>query len=167
MGIEPVRKNITVATSQEHAFHVFTAGMDKWWPREHQIGDSSTARTVLEPHEGGRWYSVAGDGSQSDVGRVLAWEPPRRVVLGWQLTAEWQYDAALTTEVEVTFVAEGPKADPCRARAPQPRTLRRGGARPAQDRRLRRRLGPDPVVVRPRRRDIGSAPLEMAPCEER
>ena len=70
---------------------------------------SPTARTVLEPHEGGRWYSVDDAGSESDVGRVLAWEPPRRVVLGWQLTASWQYDAALITEVEVTFIAEGTK----------------------------------------------------------
>jgi uncharacterized protein YndB with AHSA1/START domain len=52
---------------------------------------------------------VCEDGSQCDVGKVLAWEPPGRLVLAWQITAQWEYDAALVTEVEVTFTAEGPK----------------------------------------------------------
>ena len=108
-SVPPVRKKIVVDSSREHAFKVFTEGIDRWWPREHHIGTSPLARAVLEPCAGGRWYSVSQDGSECEVGKVLAWDPPRRLVLAWQLTAKWQYDAALVTEVEVTFTAEGPK----------------------------------------------------------
>ncbi len=108
-SIEPVRKEVVVAASAERAFRVFTAGMDRWWPREHHVGASPMARAVVEPRPGGRWYSVCVDGSECDVGRVLAWEPPRRLLLAWQLAAGWQYDASFVTEVEVNFVAEGPK----------------------------------------------------------
>jgi uncharacterized protein YndB with AHSA1/START domain len=64
---------------------------------------------VLEAGAGGRWYSVCQDGSECDVGKVLVWEPPGRLVLAWQITAQWQYDPSFVTEVEVAFVAEGPK----------------------------------------------------------
>jgi uncharacterized protein YndB with AHSA1/START domain len=109
MSIEPVRKRVTVETSAERAFQVFTAGIDRWWPRQHHIGKSPLARTLIEPGTGGRWYSVCEDGSECDVGKVLAWDPPRRVVLAWQITAQWQYDPAFVTELEVTFTPEGPR----------------------------------------------------------
>lgn len=48
------------------------------------------------------------DGSRSDTGKVLAWDPPRGVVLAWQLTGGWQYDETFITELEVRFVPEGP-----------------------------------------------------------
>jgi uncharacterized protein YndB with AHSA1/START domain len=108
-GIEPVRKQILVEASQEHAFRVFTMGIDRWWPREHHIGKSPLKRAVLEPRVDGRWYSVCEDDSECDVGKVLAWDPPRRLVLAWQLNAEWQYDADFVTEVEVDFAVEGPR----------------------------------------------------------
>ncbi len=107
--VEPVRKQIRVETSRERAFKVFTEGMDRWWPRGHHIGASPMKRSVLEPRVGGRWYAECEDGSESNVGKVLSWEPPGRVVLAWQITAEWKYDASLITEVEVTFTSEGPK----------------------------------------------------------
>src|SRR5262249_19331185 len=108
-SIEPVRKQVIVAASQERAFHVFTDGLDRWRPREHHIGKSPLKRAVLEPREGGRWYNLCEDDTECDVGRVLAWEPPRRLVLAWQLTADWQYDPSFVTEIEVTFNAEGPR----------------------------------------------------------
>lgn len=76
---------------------------------QHHIGKSPLARAVLEPRRGGRWYSVCEDGSECDVGKVLAWEPPGRLVLAWQIDGRWQYDASFVTEVEVTFTAEGAK----------------------------------------------------------
>jgi len=106
--VEPVRKQIVVKATQERAFRVFTAGIDRWWPREHHIGTSPLERAVLEERPGGRWYSVSEDGSECDVGKVLSWEPPRRLLLAWQLTADWKYDPAFVTEVEVTFTAQGP-----------------------------------------------------------
>ncbi len=109
MSIEPVRKEIVVNSSQERAFRVFTAGIDRWWPREHHIGKSPLKTMVVEPHEGGRWYSICEDGSECGVGKVLAWEPPGRVLLAWQITAEWKFDPEFVTEAEVRFVALGPK----------------------------------------------------------
>ncbi|MGO8968164.1 MAG: SRPBCC family protein [Myxococcaceae bacterium] len=108
-GDEPVRKSVRVAASAERAFRVFTEGMDRWWPREHHIGTSPLKRAVLEPQSGGRWYAVFEDGSECDTGKVLAWDPPRRLVLGWQITAQWKFDPSFLTEVEVTFTPEGPK----------------------------------------------------------
>jgi uncharacterized protein YndB with AHSA1/START domain len=61
----------------------------------------------MEPRVGGRWYERGDDGSTCDWGRVLAWEPNSRLVLSWDITADWQYDPALQTEIEVRFVAEG------------------------------------------------------------
>jgi uncharacterized protein YciI/uncharacterized protein YndB with AHSA1/START domain len=102
-----VKKHIVVETSQQRAFRTFTAGIDRWWPREHHIGSSPLERMVVEPRPGGRWYSVCKDGSEVNVGQVVAWEPPGRLVLTWQITAEWKYDPAFSTEIEVSFIAEG------------------------------------------------------------
>lgn len=107
--VEPVRKQIVVEASQERAFRVFTDGIDLWWPRQHHIGSSPLKRAVLEAKPGGRWYGISEDGTECEVGKVLTWDPPRRLVLAWQITAAWQYDPAFVTEVEVNFVAEGPK----------------------------------------------------------
>ena len=104
-----IKKQIVVETSQQRAFRTFTDGIDRWWPREHHIGASPLDRMVLEPRAGGRWYSICQDGSEVDVGVVVAWEPPGRLVLTWQLTAQWQYDPAFSTEFEVGFFAEAPR----------------------------------------------------------
>jgi hypothetical protein len=104
-NIEPVKKQITVNTAREHAFKVFTAGINRWWPREHHIGKSPLKEILLEQRAGGRWYSVCEDGSECDVGKVLSWEPPGRLLLAWQINAEWKYDPQFVTEVELTFTA--------------------------------------------------------------
>jgi uncharacterized protein YndB with AHSA1/START domain len=106
--ISPVHKEIVVEAPPERAFRVFTSGFDKWWPREHHIGKAPLARAVMEPRAGGRWYEIGTDDSECNWGTVLVWEPPRRVVMAWKLNAEWQYDANLVTEVEVTFASAGP-----------------------------------------------------------
>ena len=103
-----VKKEIVVQTTQARAFSVFTDGIDRWWPREHHIGKSPLKRCVVEGKPGGRWYSVCEDGSEVDVGHVVAWDSPKRVVLTWQITAQWQYDPSFETEVEVNFIALGP-----------------------------------------------------------
>ena len=108
-AVEPVRKNVVIDAPQARVFSVFTDGIDKWWPREHHVGPTPLKQAVLEPKAGGRWYSLCEDGTEVNVGKVLVWEPPKRLVLSWQLTAEWKYDAEFVTEVEVTFTAEGPK----------------------------------------------------------
>ena len=102
-----VRRAITVAVAPDRAFSTFTADFDRWWPRSHHIGDAELAEAVIEPREGGRWYERGVDGSECDWGKVLVWDPPTRLVLSWQLSSEWAYDADVWTELEVTFTAEG------------------------------------------------------------
>jgi uncharacterized protein YndB with AHSA1/START domain len=109
-SVPSVRKSVVVKTSVENAFRVFTEDIDRWWPRGHHIGDSPLKRAVLEPRTGGRWYAISEDGSECDTGKVLTWDPPRRLVLAWQITSEWKFDPNFLTEVEVSFSAEGPKS---------------------------------------------------------
>jgi uncharacterized protein YndB with AHSA1/START domain len=107
-----VRKTIPVAAAQQRAFDVFTTGMSDWWMRDsHYIGESAPDVVVIEPRAGGRWFERARNGAECDWGRVLEWEPPARVLLAWHLDADWKYDPdpARATEIEVQFVAEGPK----------------------------------------------------------
>ena len=105
-----VTKTITVRASQEHAFTVFTERFFAWWPKGHHIGDADLADAVIEPREGGRWYERGVDGAECDWGRVLAWEPPGRLLLSWHLQGDWTYrpDEAKASEIEVRFVAEAP-----------------------------------------------------------
>ena len=102
----PVRKSLSVKASPERAFEVFTARFDAWWPRTHSIGDAPLKEAVIEPREGGRWYGKLENGTEAEWGEVLAWEPPRRLLLAWRIGADWKYDANLLTEVEVTFTPE-------------------------------------------------------------
>ncbi len=106
--IEPVRKEVVVGVSAEKAFRVFTDGINTWWPRSHHIGSSPLKRAIIEPREGGRWYSESEDGTECDTGKVLVWDPPKRLVMTWQLTAAWKFDPEFITEVEVNFTADGP-----------------------------------------------------------
>lgn len=108
--IEPVRKSVRVTASQARAFEVFTSGLGRWWPRDHGIGRAPMKTMVFEPRLGGRWYELAEDGSQADVGRILTWEPPHRLVVSWNINAQWKSDPTMGSEVEVRFVAEGPRA---------------------------------------------------------
>jgi uncharacterized protein YndB with AHSA1/START domain len=108
MEVQPVRKEVVVDAPVERAFRVFTDKFDRWWPREHHIGKSEMQRAVIEPRVGGRWFEVGMDGIECDWGKVLVWEPPRRVVMQWQLNAAWEYDPELHTEVEISFETLGP-----------------------------------------------------------
>ena len=102
----PVRKSIRVSAPRERAFEVFTAGIGRWWPKTHHIGAADLDKIVIEPRQGGRWYERGVDGSECEVGKVLVWDPPVRLVLVWQLTPEFKYDPNLITEVEVRFITE-------------------------------------------------------------
>ena len=103
----PVRKSIVVKADAAHAFEVFTAGIGNWWPRSHSVGASPQTSVVMEPRSGGRWYEIGQDGSQCNWGKVLAWEPPSRLLLAWQISGDWKYDPDLVTEVEVKFTSLG------------------------------------------------------------
>jgi uncharacterized protein YndB with AHSA1/START domain len=103
-----VRRVISIQAPPEVAWHVFTERMGTWWPLAmYKIGEANAVDAIIEPRVGGRWYERGEDGSTCDWGRVLAWEPQSRLVLSWDVTADWQYDPALQTEIEVRFIAEG------------------------------------------------------------
>jgi hypothetical protein len=106
--MDPVRKSITVKATPEHAFRVFTEGVDSWWPREHHIGTSQMKKNIIEGRPGGRCYSEQSDGTEAPWGSVLVWDPPQRVVLAWQITPQWKFqpDLSKSSEVEVSFTPE-------------------------------------------------------------
>jgi uncharacterized protein YndB with AHSA1/START domain len=108
--IPPIQKSVRVAVPATRAFEVFTAGMHRWWPPAHSILKAPRASINVEPRVGGRWYERATDGSECNWGRVVSWDPPKRVVLTWQLTAEFAYDPNFETEVEIRFTPEGADA---------------------------------------------------------
>jgi uncharacterized protein YndB with AHSA1/START domain len=104
-----VRKTVIVHAPQVHAFAVFTEQHGTWWPLEsHHIGAHPPQTAIIEPRAGGRWFERSSDGVECDWGRVLVWEPPHRIVLSWDIGADWKYDPNLGTEVEVRFISEGP-----------------------------------------------------------
>jgi uncharacterized protein YndB with AHSA1/START domain len=105
-----VQRSVVVEAPPERAFSVFTEGMSTWWPlATHHIGKADAEAAVMEPRAGGRWYERGVDGSECEWGRVLAWEPPSRVLLSWQLNVEWTFDPdpAHGSEIEVRFTPEG------------------------------------------------------------
>jgi uncharacterized protein YndB with AHSA1/START domain len=110
IAIAPVRKSVRVNASQAHAFEVFTSGLARWWPGKASIGKPPRKTSVFETRLGGRWYEVSEDGSEANVGKVLVWEPPHRFVVSWDINSQWKPDTSVSSEVEVRFIADGPKA---------------------------------------------------------
>ena len=103
-----VTRSIVVDAPVDRAFNVFTEDIGSWWPPEHHI-IQSMSHMVFEPKVGGHIYDVATDGNECHWSRVLAYEPPSRLVFTWDITTQWQIetDPAKTSEVEVRFVPMG------------------------------------------------------------
>ncbi len=106
-----VQKTSRVEAPQAVAWEVFTEQMGRWWPLDnYKLGKAKAIDAIIEPRVGGRWYERGDDGSTCDWGSVLAWEPPARLVLTWDITAGWQYDRDLKTELELRFISDGKNA---------------------------------------------------------
>jgi uncharacterized protein YndB with AHSA1/START domain len=103
-----VRKEITVEVPLEEAFLVFTERFGDFKPPEHNLLGVGIAETVFEPRVGGHIYDRGVDGSECRWARVLAYEPPSRVVFSWDISPQWQLesDPDNASEVEVRFIAE-------------------------------------------------------------
>ena len=103
-----VQSTIVVDAPIERAFSVFTDGVGSWWPREHHILQAEVAEMVFEPRQGGHVYDRGVDGSECRWARVLAYEPPERVVFSWDISTSWRLesDPEKTSEIEVRFIAE-------------------------------------------------------------
>ena len=129
-----VRKVVSVQASPAVAWKVFTEKMGTWWPLAvYKIGKANAVDAIIEPRVGGRWYERGDDGSTCEWGSVLSWEPPSRLILSWDISADWQYDPNLKTEIEVRFIAEG--KDSTRVEL-EHRKLDRYGARRDEMRRI-------------------------------
>ena len=103
-----VRHAIAVQAPIERAFRVFTEEFDRVKPREHNMLGVEIAETVFESHVGGHIFDRGVDGTEFHWARVLAFEPPHRLVFSWDIGARWQLESDLerTSEVEVRFIAE-------------------------------------------------------------
>jgi uncharacterized protein YndB with AHSA1/START domain len=108
---EAVRFDVTVEVSAERAFRVFTEQFDQIKPREHNLlAPEPIAETVFETWVGGHVYDRGENGSVCRWARVLAFEPPQRIVISWDISPTWQIvtDPSQASEVEVTFIPESP-----------------------------------------------------------
>jgi uncharacterized protein YndB with AHSA1/START domain len=114
MTMQTEATSVTTSTVVEapiaRAFTVFTEEMGTWWPKEHHIMQAPLAEMVFEPRVGGSIYDRGADGTECRWARVLAYEPPHRLVISWDISLEWQIetDHDKTSEVEIRFIADGP-----------------------------------------------------------
>jgi uncharacterized protein YndB with AHSA1/START domain len=105
-----ISHEIVVDAPIERAFAVFTEGFGSFKPPEHNMLGVAIAETVFEPRIGGDVFDRGVDGSVCRWARVLAYDPPDRVVISWDISPQWQIESDLnrSSEVEVRFVAEAP-----------------------------------------------------------
>ena len=110
-AIAPVRKTVRVKAPIAHAFEVFTSGLTRWWPHDsrrrqeadRESSDGAAARRPLAGNLGRRH-------ARRRVATITLWEPPHRLVMLWQVNAQWKPDMAMKSEVDVRFTADGPDA---------------------------------------------------------
>jgi uncharacterized protein YndB with AHSA1/START domain len=105
-----VIREIVVPVPIDVAFAGFTGRFGDFKPPEHNLLGGPIAETVFEPHVGGAIVDRGADGSECRWARILAYDPPARVIFSWDIGPTWQLetDHANTSEVEVRFVAEAP-----------------------------------------------------------
>ena len=109
-AVTSISTSVEVEVPIDCAFRVFTEDFDRIKPRDHNMLEVDIAESVFEPRVGGRVYDRGVDGSECQWARVLAYEPPDRVVFSWDIDPQWQIETDLekTSEVEVRFTADGP-----------------------------------------------------------
>jgi uncharacterized protein YndB with AHSA1/START domain len=106
-----VRHEVVVDAPVERAFSVFVNDIGSFKPREHNLLAVDIAETIFEPRVGGHVYDRGVDGSECRWARVLAFEPPERLVISWDINQRWQIetDHDKASEVEIKFIAETPQ----------------------------------------------------------
>ena len=101
--MEPLVMEFKVACSPTRAFALWATETTAWWPSSHSVSGDPQLTVTFEPRAGGRVYERTPEGAEHDWGRVLLWEPPRRLAYLWHL----RQDRRDATEVEITFAGEG------------------------------------------------------------
>ena len=99
----PIRHVVTVKAPPARAFAIFAGRTGDWWPKGKTPAKTPHQTIVIEPRAGGRWFERDEDGGETDWGTVLDYSPPTRLLLGWQMNAQFKFDPDFLTEVEVTF----------------------------------------------------------------
>ena len=97
----PLRISFEVDCSDRQAFHLWTAQIGTWWPRDHSVSGEPTCDVVIESGHGGRIYERGSGGVEHEWGRVRLWDPPVRLGYSWYLGRS----PAEATDVEVSFIA--------------------------------------------------------------
>jgi uncharacterized protein YndB with AHSA1/START domain len=105
MTVAPIRRTAHTKAPPAKAFEIFTGQIGRWWPKGNGVGPQPLVEVVIQPGVGGRWFERDAEGHETQWGCVLEWDPPGRLVLGWQLNREKRFDPHLITEVELTFRA--------------------------------------------------------------
>ena len=108
-AVDAIRRETTVDVSPSRAFALFTEDLGAWWPRDYTWGQQALQRIAIEPRDGGRCFEEGPHGFHSDWGRVLACQPPNRLVLTWQIAPDRVPvpDPDRASEVEVNFSPKG------------------------------------------------------------
>ncbi len=106
-----VRRQIVVDAPIDRAFEVFTQRFGDFKPKEHNLLGAPIAETVFDPAVGGSITDRGADGSECRWARILAYDPPDRVVFSWDISPQWRIeeDPDHASEVEVRFTAETPQ----------------------------------------------------------
>jgi uncharacterized protein YndB with AHSA1/START domain len=110
MSIAPIVKSVSISLAPDRAFALFAGDIGRWWSPTMHIAPEPFVDVVIEPKAGGRWFERDAAGNESRWGCVLAWEPPGRLLLGWQLNSidgKMMFDPEFVTEVEIRFEPEG------------------------------------------------------------
>jgi len=104
-----VSRSIVVDAPQDRCFATFV-NMTSWWPlATHTIGDAPARASIVQTRAGGRWYGIDKHGDEHEIGHVLAYEPPNRLLLSWEISCAWKHDPSVASEIEVRFVPETPQ----------------------------------------------------------
>lgn len=107
---EPVKAGVTLSAPADDAFKIFVDRVGEWWPKPYTYSQDDLARIVIEPRAGGRWYEVDVRGRRTDWGEVRSFEPGRRIVLSWAVSANRTPEPLdRASEVEVRFLPLGPR----------------------------------------------------------
>jgi uncharacterized protein YndB with AHSA1/START domain len=108
--VPSIRCAVDVPLSAQRAFALFTEHLAIWWPREYSWGQDVLEHIGLDLKEGGRCYELGPHGFRCDWGRVLSWEPPRRLVLAWHIRPRREPvpDPRKASTIEVIFAALTP-----------------------------------------------------------
>ena len=107
-AVPPIVKQVTIAKPADQVFRMFTAEIAEWWPlKGYSVGKEAAKFCAIEPRVGGRVFERSAEGTESDWGKVLVWDPPRTFACSWR-PAHPEHPIETAQRVEVRFIAESP-----------------------------------------------------------